>query len=66
MGIGTFSYCFSDVEHTAWDLESSQLISMHMLDSSIIFCETHVGFIYTSVTDNLINKQKKSTNFTFK
>lgn len=36
-------------------------IYAYKLDSSIIFCETHVGFRYTSVTDNLKNKQKKNT-----
>jgi len=30
METGTFSYYFSGIEHSAWDLESSQLIYMHI------------------------------------
>lgn len=60
MGIVTFSLLFCWCR--AWCLGPRKLstnIQAHKLDSSIIFCETHVGLRYTLVTDKLKNKQKK-------
>ena len=37
MGIATFSYCFSGVERSAWDLESSQLKFMHISQTHQLF-----------------------------